>query len=150
MIRLLLLFAAILMLTAGVLRAGEDPEIAAARAADDLRVAALLAGNAAGLEAVLSNEFRYVHSSGHADNKASYLENIASRKTVYVGYDYQARNFQACATGVVLMTGHVLIHSLKGKKSGVDLDFLAVWRNEAGVWRLLAWQSTEHPPAPVH
>jgi hypothetical protein len=28
-----------------------------------------------------------------------------------------------------------------------DLNYLAVWREEKGAWRFLAWQSCKNPPA---
>ena len=44
------------------------------------------------------------------------------------------------------MTGRVLIHSSNnGQKVENDLNFLAVWREEGGKWRFLAWQSCKNP-----
>ena len=45
------------------------------------------------------------------------------------------------------MTGRMLAYSSNGeKKSTLDLNFLAVWREENGHWRFLAWQSCKNPP----
>ena len=42
----------------------------------------------------------------------------------------------------------MLIHSTgdKGKQVS-DVNFLAVWREESGAWRLLDWQAAKNPPA---
>lgn len=127
-----------------------DKLIAAVSAADDERQAATKAGDRARLEAIFSNDLRYAHSSGHVDTKASYMEALVSRSTVYESFDYQERKFVPAAPGVVLMTGRVLIHAHNGdQRLALDLNFLAVWREENGRWRFLAWQSSRNPPAPA-
>ena len=129
------------------LRAVDDKLIAAVKAADAERVAAVMAGNGPRLDAIFSDDLRYAHSSGHVDSKASYMKALTSHSTVYESYDYKEQNFTSIAPGVALMTGRVLIHS-KNAQGGSDLDlnFLAVWREEGGTWRFLAWQSCKNPP----
>ena len=126
--------------------AAEDKAIAAVRAADDERLAATKSGDPKRLDAIFSNELRYAHSSGKVDTKASYVQSLTSRSTVYESFDYKERTFAVAAPGVVLMTGRVLIHSSNnGQKVENDLNFLAVWREEGGKWRFLAWQSCKNP-----
>ena len=129
------------------LRAADDKLLAAVRAADDERVAAVKAGDRGRLEAIFSDELRYAHSSGHVDTKVSYVDALASHRTVYETYDYKERTVVPAAPGVVLMTGHVVIHSRNASgPNELDLNFLAVWREENGKWRFLAWQSCKNPP----
>ena len=136
-----------LALTFVTLRAADDKLLAAVRAVDDERVAAVKAGDRARLEAIFSDELRYAHSSGHVDTKATYVDALASHRTVYETYDYKERIFLPAAPGVVLMTGHVIIHSRNATgPNELDLNFLAVWREENGRWRFLAWQSCKNPP----
>jgi ketosteroid isomerase-like protein len=138
----------LLALLAVAARAADDPLIAAVRAADDERVAATRAGDRARLEAIYSDELHYAHSSGKIDTKASYVEALVKRSTVYEKYDYVTREFRPAGPGVVLMTGRVLItsSSANGRQNN-DLNILAVWRQENGRWRFLAWQSCKNPPA---
>ncbi len=125
-----------------------DKLIAAVAAADDERQAATKAGDRARLDAIFSDDLRYAHSSGHVDTKVSYMEALVSHNTVYESFDYPERNFKSVAPGIVLMTGRVLIHSHNGdQKLALDLNFLAVWREENGKWRFLAWQSCRNPVA---
>jgi ketosteroid isomerase-like protein len=120
---------------------------AAVKAADAERVAAMQAGDGARLDAIFSDDLRYAHSSGHVDTKASYMKALTSHATVYETYDYKEQNFSLAAPGVVLMTGHVLIHSRNASGANdLDLNFLGVWREEQGKWRFLAWQSCKNPP----
>jgi len=127
--------------------AGIERMLAAARAADDERLAATMAADPARLDAIFSDELRYAHSSGKVDSKASYITSLVSRSTVYESFDYQERNFKVAGPGIVLMTGRVVIHAGNdGQKGIIDLNYLAVWREENGRWRFLAWQSCRNPP----
>jgi len=144
--RLLLLF----VLAAGALPAAEDQLLAAVRMADDERLAATMAADPARLAAIFSDELRYAHSSGKVDTKASYVESLTSRNTTYESFAYKERTFKSAGPGVVLMTGRVIIHaSNAGQPVTNDLNFLAVWREEGGRWRFLAWQSCKNPPPPA-
>jgi ketosteroid isomerase-like protein len=137
----------LLALLTVVLRAADTSLVTAVRAADDERVAATKAGDRARLEAIYSDDLRYAHSSGKIDTKASYINSLVTRSTVYETYDYQQRDFKSIAPGVVLMTGRVLIRALSGGQTNeLDLNFLAVWREEQGHWRFVAWQSARNPP----
>jgi len=147
--------AALLALAFLALRAADAPAkpvtgdklVAAVTAADEERLAATKAGDQARLDAIFSNELRYAHSSGKVDTKASYMDSLVSHRTVYESFDYKERNFLSAGPGIFLMTGRVLIHSSNdGNKVENDLNYLAVWREENGRWRFLAWQSCKNPP----
>ncbi len=127
--------------------ADDATTIAAVRAADDARAAAMLAGDTTKLDALLSTQLRYAHSSGRVDTKTSYLESIATKNNIYHGVDYAERNFVVAAPGVVVMSGRItLTVTTAGQRSVNDLNFLAVWREEGGHWKFLAWQSAKNPP----
>lgn len=130
------------------LSADDDALTAAVRSADDERLAATQVADAARLNAVFSDQLHYAHSNGKIDTKASYVQSLTSRNTVYESFDYQTRHFTPAGPGVMLMTGRVVIHaSNAGQKVVNDLNFLAVWREEGGRWRFLAWQSCKNPPS---
>jgi hypothetical protein len=132
------------------LHAAEDKSIAAARVADEERMAATKSGDRARMDAIFSSELYYAHSSGKVDNKASYIESIASKATVYNSFDYKQRDFKLVAPGVVMMTAHVIINvTSNGAKVDNDLNVIAVFREENGKWRFYAWQSCKNPPAPA-
>lgn len=133
-------------------KAADNPDRvqAALRAADDERVAATIAADRARLAAIYSDELHYCHSNGRADTKASQIEGIAGGGNRYVNFEYKERTFTPVAPGVALMKGHVLMHTVNkssGQKGVLDLKFLAVWREENGRWRFLAWQSCRMPAA---
>jgi hypothetical protein len=128
----------------------DDPAVAAARAADEERIAATKSGERARLDAIFSDQLRYGHASGKVDTKASYVQSLVTRSTVYESFDYKQRDFLVAGPGIVIMTGRVLIKATNnGERADNDLNFLAVWRLENGKWRFLEWQSCKYaPPAP--
>jgi ketosteroid isomerase-like protein len=142
------LLASLALLFAFQAFAEDSPAMAAVKAADKDRVAAMQSGDRAKLDAVFSDELRYAHSNGIVDSKKSFIEVLSAGKTKYVGYDYEEQTFTFPAPGIALMTGraHIKAES-EGKAMDAVLSFLAVWREEQGQWRFLAWQSCKLPPA---
>jgi ketosteroid isomerase-like protein len=129
-------------------RAADDKIIAAVRAADDARIAATTAGDRAALEAIYSDELHYAHSNGRVDNKAAQIQGVTTSNNRYEKFDHKQRTFDLVAPGIVLMKGRVLVqmgNKTSGEKSNMDLNYLAVWREEQGKWRFLAWQSCRNP-----
>lgn len=126
----------------------EDARVARLTAADEARTAAMKSADREKLTAVFSDELRYAHSSGVVDTKDSFIEILTTGKTKYVGYDVVERTFTFPAPGIALMAGRsrVQAETATGKMDSV-LSYLAVWREEGGQWRFLAWQSCKMPPA---
>ena len=128
----------------GFVRAASDP--AAWRAADDARVAAMTSANKAKLDAAFSDELLYVHSSGKADTKASFMEALTTGKSKYNSVTYEQREFREVAPGLVLMNGRCRVKlGAAAPFTELHLSFLAAYRLEKGAWRFLAWQSCKMP-----
>jgi len=89
----------------------------------------------------------YRHSNGDHDTKASYIEKLATGITKYRRYEHTDRKFTSAAPGIALMTARVRIQgrSLSSRELDVYLSVLAVYREEKGAWRFLAWQSARLP-----
>ena len=138
----------VLLLTASpVLFAADESRLAAAKSADDKRMAAMKSGDRAGLSVIFSDELRYAHSSGVVDTKPSFIETLSSGKTKYLSFDYEERNFTFPSSDIALMTGRVRIRTTAAETTTENfLSFLAVWREEKGQWRFLAWQSCKLVP----
>jgi hypothetical protein len=142
LLRLLALFA----LCTVALRAADEKLLAAVRAADDERLAATMAGDRARLEAIFSDELHYSHSNTKVDTKATFVDALTSKKSVYESFEHKERVFVPAGPGVVLQHGRVLtsVRNATGVNK-LDLAYLAVWRLEQGKWRFLAWQSCRVP-----
>jgi hypothetical protein len=116
--------------------------ITAVQAADDERIAAMVAGDAKRLDAILSEELHYGHSSKLIENKTEHITSLVSRRLIYHKVDYQTRDFSLIAPGVVLGKGRALVDvGSKRMIFRVDINFISVWRLENQRWRLFAWQS---------
>jgi hypothetical protein len=141
-------FVCLVVASLPVISRGADTSVEAVKVADAARIAAMQKPDRSGLEAIFSNELHYAHSTGTVDTKASFIEVLMSGKTRYVGYDYESREITFPSPEIALMSGraHVKAVTDKGEMDSV-LSFLAVWRNENGSWRFLAWQSCKVPPA---
>jgi len=136
------------LLVAITASAAEHPELARVTAADDARVAAMLAPIREKLGAVLSPELRYTHSNGQVDTKASLIASLTDGSATYSKYAYQERSFTFPAPGIALMAGRFDVKAVvKGNAAESTISFLAVWRLEQGEWKFLAWQSCKIPPA---
>ena len=128
--------------------AAEHPELARVTAADDARVAAMLAPTRAKLDAVLSPELRYAHSNGQVDTKEALIASLTDGSAFYSKYAYQERRFTFPAPGLALMAGRFDVKAVvKGNAAESTISYLAVWRLEEGAWKFLAWQSCKVPPA---
>jgi len=140
------LFTALVALVAS---GADHPELARVTAADDDRVAAMLAPTREKLDALLSPELRYAHSNGQVDTKAALIGSLTDGSAKYSKYDYQERTFTFPSPGLALMAGRFDVKAVvKGNAAESTISYLAVWRLEQGAWKFLAWQSCKVPPAP--
>lgn len=145
---ILLRLLTVLAITFVPLRAADETRTATLQSADDARVAATLAGDRTKLAAIFSDELRYAHSSGNVDTKASFMDALAAGRLKYVAWEYVERNFSFPAPGIALMSGRTRIKVAKADgEMEMLLSYLAVWREEKGQWRFLAWQSGKLPDA---
>jgi hypothetical protein len=144
----LLLALFTLSLAFAPLRAASN--LAALRAVDDARVQAMISADPAKLDAALSDELLYVHSSGRSDTKASITEALTSGRSKYNTITYEQREFREVVPGLVLMNGRCrVVLGQAPPFRELDLSFLAAYRLENGRWRFIAWQSCRMPePAP--
>jgi hypothetical protein len=79
------LISAFLALAISVLlRADDEAILAQVKAADDLRVSAMIAGDPARLDEVLSDGLHYAHSVKLIESKAEHIASLASRRLIYL------------------------------------------------------------------
>ncbi|MBL9117253.1 MAG: nuclear transport factor 2 family protein [Verrucomicrobiaceae bacterium] len=138
----------LLLLFGTSLLADESVQLAAVKAADKARIEAMQSGDREKLSEIFSDELRYAHSTGVVDTKASFIDILGSKKTKYLGYDYEEQTFTFPAPGIALMAGRAHVKAeADGKLMDSVLSYLAVWREENGHWRFLAWQSCKLTPS---
>jgi hypothetical protein len=125
--------------------ADDAATIAEVKAADDARVAAMIAPDPEKLDAILSDGLHYAHSSKLIENKAEHIASLTSRRLIYQKINFETRDFRIVAPGVVLSKGRALVEVGGSRQIFlVDINFLALWRLENQRWRLYAWQSSRN------
>jgi len=112
---------------------------------DAQRMTAMSQGDIGTLNALLSDDLVYTHSSARLDTKKSLIENMQSGKTVYtavVPSDVKAQDYG----DAVVLTGVARI-SVKsgGNAMNFGVRFTDVYINKGGQWQMVAWQSTRLP-----
>ena len=122
-------------------------------AAEQARRTALLSHNITALANLLSDDLKYVHSTGRRENKQDVLAALSSKQVAYERFELGGLDARKITADVGVLTGTIDQRRLgNGKWSDVKLLFQSVWRNEAGTWRLISMQTLQLPqvtPAPV-
>jgi ketosteroid isomerase-like protein len=142
--RFFLIRVAGIALTAGFLvqSASAEPAVISALRADKARLAAMMAGDGNALAELMSDQLRFVHSDGRVESKADYVKNLMAGDTAYADAKTSDLETTQVSPDVVVVLGVQEMRKRLGPTwSDVKLRYLAVWRNENGKWRMVAWQS---------
>jgi hypothetical protein len=108
--------------------------------------AAMLAIDYPVLDALLSDQVQYIHSTGVVESKAEYFAGLRRGLYEYGNITYLSgatRLFKdvAITTGVIDM----LVGAEGSAKGTIRLQHVLVWVNEGGAWRLRLRQATRIP-----
>lgn len=123
--------------------------LAQAQALEAGRAAALLAGDRARLQALLSPGLVYVHSSGLRDNRASLLARLASGQLRYQDLSLDDLQCQAHES-TLIVTGRMRAGVLKaGQALRVDSLFMTVWWTSPHAPAAASWQLVAHHGLPT-
>lgn len=122
--------------------AGAEPAVIAALKADQARLAAMAAGDGVALGKLMSDQLNFVHSDGRVESKKDYVQNVLAGDVAYADVKtLDVETTQISADVVVVFGVQQMRKRLGAEWSNITLRYLGVWRNEAGHWRLVAWQS---------
>ena len=128
-------------------RAGDAEQ--AVLAAHDQRIALTIAGDRAGLAAMMTDDLTYTHSSGVEESKAEFLDGLKSGKYLYREITPRGRKVRVHGDAAIVSgPAHVVIEP-GGKRTELELYFTELYVKEAGQWRMALWQSTRLPAAPA-
>jgi ketosteroid isomerase-like protein len=112
---------------------------------DRRRMEAMARKDIAILNALISDDLVYTHSSARLDTKQSLIGNMESGSTVYTSVVPSAVKAQDLGDTVVL-TGECKISvNSGGRANSFGVRFTDVYANKAGKWQMVAWQSTRTP-----
>src|SRR5919109_153499 len=112
---------------------------------DKKRMHAMAQKDIATLNALLSDDLVYTHSSARLDTKQSLIGAMESGRTVYtavVPSDVKAQEYG----DAVILTGSARISvNSGGNAMNFGVRFTDVWVSKGGKWQMTAWQSTRTP-----
>lgn len=118
--------------------------------AEEQRRLAMLGGDIAALDGLLSEGLVYVHSTGGRDTKTTYLDKLASGSLKYLTLSFE--DLQVHGAGPVqVVTGRMSAEvSIQGQSKAIRSLFLTVWMPESGAdgqqgLRMLAYQGAPCP-----
>jgi ketosteroid isomerase-like protein len=133
------------MLSATLFAQSSD-EKAVAAAVEKLRKA-MIAADKATLESLSAEELSYGHSSGLVENKAQFVDQFVTGKTVFLD-NLTFSNQTIRIAGDAAIVRHRLTSDTNNNKvpGNVDIIILMVWQKQKGEWRLLARQAAKIPP----
>jgi ketosteroid isomerase-like protein len=142
-LRSLLLYAALGgLISATVQSLLAQPAVISVLRADKARIAAMMAGDGEALARLMSDQLRFAHSDGRVESKADYVKNLMAGETAYAdAKTSELETMQVSPDVVVILGVQEMKKRLGATWSEIKLRYLAVWRNENGTWRMVAWQS---------
>jgi ketosteroid isomerase-like protein len=114
---------------------------------EDERYAAMLGKDVAALERLLHPDLVYMHSSGVADSKASYIAGVRDRVWDYHRIGRSDQTVRVSGSLALVFNRLKIELSVRGVEKALDNRALAVWVADGGAWRLIALQSGMVPPA---
>ena len=118
-----------------------SPDGAAVEAAVDALTKALLAGDGAALDALTLDGLSYGHSSGLVQDKAAFIEPLASKRASFPRIALSDRSVSVVGDDAIarhVFTGESVAD---GKTSPVHIGVMQVWHRDGPRWRLLARQA---------
>ena len=111
-------------------------------AADANRRAAMISANRNQLESIFSERLVWTHSSGAIEHREAFIANIESGSVRYLELDTPTIEV------MTLGDSWLCVGELAGRaeRDGVEKAlkgrFLSAWTREAGVLKMVAWQTT--------
>lgn len=106
---------------------------------------AILAADAGRLAAVSAETLTYGHSAGRIENKAQFIDQLVSRRSIY--RSIAVSDQRIIVSGDVATTRHNLMVETEnaGRVVPSKLGVLLVWQKQSDRWRLIARQSIALP-----
>jgi len=114
---------------------------------EDERYAAMLAKDVEALDRLLHDDLVYMHSSGVADSKASYIDGVRDRVWDYSRIDRSDHTFKIRRELALVFNRLSISIAVRGVAKELDNRALAVWVPDGESWRVIAVQSGAVPPS---
>ncbi len=136
---LLILFVSVTTL---ITSAQSKQETAVTNATERLRKA-MVDGDKASLENLVTEQLSYGHSGGHIDDKKEFVAKLTGGGSDFVTIDLTEQTVSI--SGKTAIVRHILTAKTNdnGKPADVHLRVLLVWQKQGSQWKLLARQAVK-------
>ncbi len=115
-------------------------EAAVCKAVADL-TKAMLAADKSQLTALVADQLSYGHSGGVVQDKADFVDVIASKKTVYKSINLTDMKVNVVGNNAIVRHTWDSVSESGGKSNTAHIGVLQVWAKQDGAWKLLARQA---------
>jgi len=105
----------------------------------------LYAAAKAGLEALVADQLSYGHSGGVVQDKATFVDVIASKKTVYKSIVLSDQTVAVVGPNAIVRHAWLGESESGGKSNVSKIGVLQVWQKQGADWKLLARQAFAKP-----
>ena len=120
----------------------EGPDAAAVAEAVSALTKAMLTPDKAKLEALTADQLSYGHSSGKVEDKATFVDVVASKKTVYKSIELSKQTVAVAGNDAIVRHAWESESGTgDGKWNVSKIGVLQVWQKQPSGWRLLARQA---------
>jgi ketosteroid isomerase-like protein len=137
-----LLIACLLLIGNAFAQTKDEKSVAAAV---EFMRKAMISGNRADLNKLAADDLVYCHSSGVMQDKKTFVEAIATKKSDFVTIDLSEQTIKV--SGDIAIVHHKLTAKTNdgGKPGSEVLGIMLIFRNQGGAWKLLARQAFHYP-----
>ncbi|HEY3596318.1 MAG TPA: nuclear transport factor 2 family protein [Paraburkholderia sp.] len=117
--------------------------IEAIRGLERDRFRAMVDGNGPQLDVLLSDNVIYVHTNGKRETKQQFIDAITAGRRRYRQIEIQSQDVLPVGRETCVVTGRALIEMEANNGALLfPIAYTAIQAQEAGQWRLIAWQAT--------
>jgi hypothetical protein len=101
----------------------------------------MVAADKAALEALVSDQLSYGHSSGTIQNKAEFVGVIVGKKTIYKSITLTDPTIAVVGNNAIARHTFAAEVEAGGQASSPKIGVMQVWVKDGGNWKLLARQA---------
>lgn len=99
----------------------------------------------AALEALVSDQVSYGHSSGKLEGRTSFIESLTSGSSDFVKINLTDQTIQLFGKTAIVRNKLFASTNDGGKPSEVKLALILVWQKQQKTWKLIARQAVKLP-----
>ena len=137
-----LILAFVLISTTSFFSVKGGDETAVAAAVEQLRLA-MVSGDRMSLENIAAEQLSYGHSGGLVENKAAFVEKIASGNSDFISISLSDQSIVISGKTAVVRHKLDAVTNDGGKPGEAHIKVLLVWQKQGKQWKLLARQAVK-------